>query len=263
MKLALVIPTYKPHLIYLRRLCENIAEQTRLPDLVIIRASSCDTAETLITITEVLNHPWPYPLEILHTPRKQCQAQNRNDGADAVPEDTDYISFFDSDDWMHPRRLELVEAAFLQGAEAVFHEMYAGNTYTGTWETYPDPPKCHWNSFSLQKESAVQDGNQIVSRSVFAKIFPGVVPEGKEITFFRPIPMDEALEEALSMHFGHASVLRKVFKAIRYDEEALGYEDAKFVSEIVLRRHTTAGICAKLAYYVVREMPPCTGGPSG
>jgi hypothetical protein len=248
MKLALVIPTYKPHLVYLRRLCENIAEQTRLPDLVIIRASSCDTAESLTTITEVLNHPWPYPLEILHTPRDQYQAQNRNEGADAVPEHFDSISFFDSDDWMHPRRLELVEAAFLQGAEAVFHQTYTGNSYTGVWEAYPDPPKCHWNAFSLQKESAVQDGNQIISRSVFAKLYPQLVGE---ITFFRPIPMDEALEEEICMPFGYASVLRKVFKAIRFDEEALGYEDAKFVSEIVLRRYKTAGICAKLAYYRV------------
>jgi hypothetical protein len=218
---------------------------------VIIRASSCDTPEALERIAAILAHPWPYPLEILHTPRQQYQAQNRNEGVDAVPEDIDCISFFDSDDWMHPKRLEIIEAAFLQGAEAVFHQTYAGNTYTGSWETYPDLPKCHWNSFSLQKESAVQEGNQIVSRSVFAKLYPGRVPEGKEITFFRPIPMDEALEEELSMPYGYTSVLRTVFKAIRFDEEALGYEDAKFVSELVLRRHRTAGICARLAYYVL------------
>jgi len=248
MKIALVIPSYKAHFIYLERLCENIGQQTRLPDLVVIRASSCDTEESKACLKNLAAKSWPYPLTILDTPAQQYQAQNRNEGADAVPEDFDAISFFDSDDWMHPRRTEMIETGFLQGADAVFHDTEKGKNYTGIWDTYTEI-QSHWNSIVLQKESALQNGNQIVSRSV-AKIYPGILP-GKEITFFRPIPMDEDLKEELSMPYGYTSVLRKIVKKVRFDEEALGYEDAKFVSELILQGYSTVCISAKLAYYVL------------
>jgi len=250
MKIALVVPTYKPHYVYLNRLCSNIAEQTRLPDLVIIRASSCDEAAKTI-LEEVLGAEWPYPLKILDTPEKQYQAQNRNEGADAVPPDFDIISFFDSDDLMHPRRLEFIESVFEQGAEAVFHD-YSHREQSFTrpeWDTY-DSVHAMRNSILLQKESAVQEGTKIVSRSECATIFPDIKMVGKEVVFYRPIPMDEELEMEMSVHFGHASVLTRVFKLIRFDEAALGYEDAKFASDIVFQHYDTAHVQEKLSVYL-------------
>ena len=248
MKLALVIPSYKPHFIYLKELCKNIAEQTRLPDLVIIRASSCD-CETKNLLEHILTEVWPFPLQILDTPAQQYQAQNRNEGAAAVPEDFDVISFFDSDDLMHPRRLEILESLFLQGAEAVIHDGALGDS--PDWETYDGSPSYVWDSILLQKESAIQVGNQIVSRSEILKAYPRYIPTGKEITFLRPIPMDEELERQLSGYLGHISIVARIFKTIQFDEDALGYEDAKFVSDIVFQRHRTATVCAKLSLYRV------------
>ena len=255
MKIALVIPTYKEHYIYLNRLCANIAEQTRLPDLVIIRASSCDEAAKTI-LEEVLGAEWPYPLQILDTPEKQYQAQNRNEGADAVPPDFDIISFFDSDDLMHPRRLEFIETVFEQGAEAVFHDCsHGGQSFTQpVWETY-DSVHAVRNSILLQKESAIQQGTKIISLSEYATILPNIKMVGKEVIFYRPIPMDEDLETQLSVHFGHSSVLTRVFKLIRFDEAALGYEDAKFVSDIVFQHYETAHIQEKLSVYLCGPVP--------
>jgi hypothetical protein len=251
MKIALVIPTYKPHFIYLQSLCKNIASQTRLPDLVVIRASSCDT-EAGAQLAALSKQQWPFPLQVLDTPTQQFQAQNRNEGAAAVPPDFDILSFFDSDDLMHPRRLEILERVFLQGAEAVFHGCVRADTSTDLeWETFDAPPSHVWDSFLLQKESAIQSGNQIISRSVILKAYPGQIPEGKEITFFRPIPMDEALEECLDIHYGHLSILQSLLKIVRFDEEALGYEDAKITSDIVFQRRKTASIRAKLSFYRV------------
>ena len=255
MKIALVVPTYKPHYVYLNRLCANIAEQTRLPDLVIIRASSCDEAGKTI-LEEVLGAEWPYPLKILDTPEKQYQAQNRNEGADAVPPDFDIISFFDSDDLMHPRRLEFIESVFEQGAEAVFHD-YSHREQSFTrpvWDTY-DSVHAVRNSILLQKESAIQQGTKIISRSEYTTIFPNTIIVGKEVVFYRPIPMDEHLETQLSVHFGHASVLTRVFKLVRFDEAALGYEDAKFASDIVFQHYETAHIQEKLSVYLCGPVP--------
>jgi hypothetical protein len=255
MKIALVIPTYKPHFIYLEKLCKNITEQTRLPDLVVIRASSCDTEEAGAQLAALSKQQWPFPLQILDTPAQQFQAQNRNEGAAAVPPDFDVISFFDSDDLMHPRRLEFLERVFLQGAEAVFHGCVRAHTTTELeWETFDAPPGHVWDSFVLQKESAIQSGNQIVSRSEILKAPPdSILPIGREVTFFRPIPMDEELEECLDTHYGHLSILQSLLKIVRFDEEALGYEDAKIISDIIFQRRKTASIRAKLSFY--REVP--------
>jgi hypothetical protein len=252
MKLAVVIPTYKKHYIYLKDLCRNISEQTRLPDLVIIQASSCDSVENKSILNLVLAESWPFPLKILHTPAQQYQAQNRNEGADAVPRDFDSISFFDSDDLMHPRRLELIEAMFLQGAEAVLHGCSVNPMGDSPeWDTYDGIPRHVWNSILLQKESAIKCGTQIVSRSEILKAPPGMIPTGEEITLLRPIPMDEQLEEELQMTFGHASVSMKLFTALRFDEAALGYEDAKYISDIVKQGYKTVSICANLSIYRV------------
>lgn len=257
MKIALVIPTYKQHYIYLNRLCSNIAEQTRLPDLVIIRASSCDEGGKRI-LEEVLGAKWPYPLQILDSPEKQYQAQNRNEGADAVPPEFDIISFFDSDDLMHPRRLEFIETVFEQGAEAVFHDCSHGRqSFTQpVWDTYDSVNAVH-DSILLQKESAIQQGTKIISLSEYATILPNIKLLGKEVVFYRPIPMDEDLETQLSVHFGHASVLTRVFKLIRFDEAALGYEDAKFVSDIVFQHYKTAHIREKLSVYLCGSLSLC------
>ena len=80
-----------------------------------------------------------------------------------------------------------------------------------------------------------------------------VVPAEYEITFLRPIPMDEHLEETLGTHFGHVSVLLRIMKDIQFDLAALGYEDAKFVSDIVYNRHKTASINAKLSFYTFHK----------
>jgi len=254
MKIALVIPTYKPHFIYLKQLCKNISEQTRLPDLVIIRASSCDTPEAKAILQQLSERPLPFSLQILDTAEPQCQAQNRNEGADAVPPEFDAVSFFDSDDRMHPRRLEFIEAMFAQGAEGVIHSYKIGTEASEPpWDSFDTLPPHVWGSILLQKESAIQTGNQIVSLSEIKKIFPGWRPDGKEITFFRAIPMNEDLDEQLCAQCGHLSVLLHVFKGLRFDEEALGYEDIKYVSELVMREHKTVTITGILSYYTMRS----------
>ena len=104
MKLAIVIPTYKYHIPVLKRTLESVAQQTCPPDLVIVRASSCD-AKCSGILAELRLFPWPFPLTILETDKVQYAGQNRNEGVAAVPDDIDIISFFDSDDLMHPRRI--------------------------------------------------------------------------------------------------------------------------------------------------------------
>lgn len=120
MKLAVVIPTYKYHIPVLHRTLESIAQQTCLPDLVVVRASSCDTTCSGI-LAELRLFAWPFPLTILETEQVQTAGENRNGGVAAVPDDIDIISFFDSDDLMHPRRIEFVKQYIAEGYDVVCH----------------------------------------------------------------------------------------------------------------------------------------------
>ena len=115
MKIALVIPSYAGDLDKIPNMLKSISEQTRQPDLVILRISSVEVAPIYET---------PFPLTVLTIPTKQSAAQNRNGGALTVPDDFDVVSFFDSDDWMHPRRLEYLERAFQEPVDAVVHNTF-------------------------------------------------------------------------------------------------------------------------------------------
>ena len=112
MKIAVVIPSYSGDLDKIPNMLKSISEQTRHPDLVILRISAMDTTPIYET---------PFPLTVLSVSNTQSAAQNRNAGAIAVPKDYDIISFFDSDDWMHPRRIEFLERAFQEPVDVVLH----------------------------------------------------------------------------------------------------------------------------------------------
>lgn len=136
MKLAVVIPTYKYHIPILKDTLESIAKQTCAPDLVVVRASSCDLESSRI-LTSIRDTAWPFPLDVLETNKLQHTGQNKNEGVAVVPDNIDIISFFDSDDLMHPRRLEFVKQYISEGYDAVCHRCIG--VYNRSWNMIEEP----------------------------------------------------------------------------------------------------------------------------
>ena len=110
LKIAVVIPTFKNHLPYLMRCLNSIQNQTRLPDIVCISASSCVT-EDLPNLIE-----YKFPIRFTCSENKQNAAFNRNKASELLKEidEINIISFFDSDDEMLPNRLEFIEKSFIE-----------------------------------------------------------------------------------------------------------------------------------------------------
>lgn len=99
--IGVVIPCHKPYIPYLRECLDSIQSQTVKPSKVIVVCSSSLPED----IPEDYKN-YSFPLEIITREDERNQAQNRNQGASRIG--TDYVSFFDADDVMHPQRLETI-----------------------------------------------------------------------------------------------------------------------------------------------------------
>ena len=226
MLIAVVVPTYRAHFNLLESLLENIAQQKRAPNLVVIRASSCQVDD--IPFLESLEaRSWPFPLKILSTAAKQYAAQNRNEGSDAVPEFFDAISYLDSDDLMHPRRLEVIEQMLEKGADMVVHSYSCGPREEATtwWEV--GEPVAVWDPFSLKLEKTYSYIKKCV------------------ITFSRAVYDTDQFW----LHAAHITVRLACFKAVRFDEEAFCYEDSQFMGALVRHGFKSVALVDKLSYW--------------
>jgi hypothetical protein len=166
-------------------------------------------------------------MKILSTAAKQYAAQNRNEGSDAVPEFFDAISYLDSDDLMHPRRLEMVEEMLEKGAEIVLHSYMSGprEDVTKWWDV--GEPVLEWNPFSFKKELMYNNIKKC------------------DVTFHRAI-YDTDL---FWLHAAHITVRLACFKVVRFDESAFRYEDSQFLSDLVVRGYKSIALANILSYW--------------
>jgi glycosyltransferase involved in cell wall biosynthesis len=226
MLIAVVVPTYRVHFNLLETLLENIAEQTRPPNLVVIRASSC-TVEDIPFLEDLAAKSWPFPLKVLSTAAKQYAAQNRNEGSDAVPEYFDAISYLDSDDLMHPRRLEMVEQMLEKGVDIVVHAYDEGaREAVHKWWDVGDPEyECDPFSFKPEKLYCILKKREIILHRAMYDT------------------------DRFYLHMAHITVRLACFKAVRFNEEAFRYEDSQFISDLLKKSYTSIAMLNKLSYW--------------
>jgi len=118
--LTVVIPCYKPHIPYLRECLDSIETQTVKPNQVIVVCSS--------TLPEdIPNEYKQYTFSCKFIVREDYrnQAQNRNEGS--LYAKTEFVSFFDADDVMHPQRIETILSHISQ-TDILLHAYKTDNT---------------------------------------------------------------------------------------------------------------------------------------
>lgn len=179
MKIALIIPSWIEDKERIPFLLESIEKQTRKPDIVVLCISS-------IPLDMEISFPgFSLPLQIEKTEKQHTAAQNRNRGILLVKEDYDILSFMDSDDHMHPQRLEYIERAFQESNySGIVHGYHADmiENFKG-WNMY--------NEFSITQKSkndlkVCQNGHiSILSSVTNDLIYPtDKLTIGKEDTLF-------------------------------------------------------------------------------
>lgn len=138
MKIGVAIPCYWHHIQALARCLDNIEQQTRKPDYVVVSCSKTTQAQidTKFGCTK-----YSFPLEILPHPGRKNAAENRNiAGARLIELGMDYISFIDADDTMMRERLEFIENVLITyDVDTVFHGFSTSRAeefFDGRWEDY-------------------------------------------------------------------------------------------------------------------------------
>jgi hypothetical protein len=242
MRIAVIIPTYSAHLKYLPETLQSIKAQTRQPDLVILAASSIEVGSAASAELDALARTWSsqLPLRILQTAAIQPAGKNRNDGvAAAVEAGMDLLSFFDSDDIMAPRRLELVEQVFLEhgnAVSAVVHSHFHGYTrHMIEWPACPEEP------------DVLLGGEELKAEPIYSVYERSVVP------FSRPVLVGADGEE-LKCHMAHLTARTECFKTVQFDVRPTYYEDAQLLGDLMYHGYPVAHINAVLSmYYCVPE----------
>ena len=111
MKIGVAIPTFKRDIPLLNRCLKSISKQSKLPEIVVISASSCKEEDV-----DSIDVSYSFPIKIIPNLNVANAATNRNCAANYLLKNTevDIISFIDSDDEMHFQRLEFLEKAFIE-----------------------------------------------------------------------------------------------------------------------------------------------------
>lgn len=191
MTIGVAIPCYEPHHKYLPQLLDSIANQTYKPDRVVVSCSSWAYNERVDTVYKDIR------VTILYWSRLVVQAENRNLAASELQ--TDYISFFDADDLMHPRRIEYIMNTFEQtGCDAIVHN------YQHVQRPLTPP-------FEDNHDLIISD-NQVVKD-----------PDAIGVTVGSPL------------HHAHISVTKKVFEQFKFDQNPYMYriEDSLYAATLV------------------------------
>ena len=105
MKIAVCIPCCLKHVNKLERVLTSIEKQTIKPDIVSISISGIQGCSYDV-------NKFSFPLKITCTPEHKNASENRNIALGAIIASYDLVSFFDADDYMHPKRLETIKNIF-------------------------------------------------------------------------------------------------------------------------------------------------------
>ena len=209
MHITVCIPTYHRHLKYLQECLDSIKAQTVLPDRVVLSVSSVAPED----ITPFRTQSYPFEVVWLTTTRIQMCAANKNCAARAAIEaGTDFLSFFDSDDRMHPRRMEYIRRAAEEGGVFIIHSNASWNPVSPPiWDMTSPYTTLHGGEV-LKKERMLMTGSTV------------------PIEFFRPLYYDDdGCERRLQT--GQLSIHMQQFPPEGFPEDSyVGCEDTYFTA---------------------------------
>jgi hypothetical protein len=228
LKLAVCIPCTSGHLQYLNYCLKSVEVQTRKPNIVVISISD----STLINYDTT---PFTFPIEIIYNEKKLFAGGNRNRAAEKALEfGATILSFFDADDIMHPRRLELVEKAFLAHPEI-----------TGFLHCFTVGPKSDLTIYRGEKEIPWEP----ITEDYMPAVFECGQYNGYNIIKFHRCYKKNRRGWGMAQN-GHITVKAEFWKENPYSETLKNGQDNHFSASILLSKKLLAYTGDTLSLYM-------------
>ena len=204
--IGIIVPCIPRDIEKLSRLFESLKQQTKQPDEVVVSLS--DTTESDgKKIEEKLRSQFPsLNVNIIPYPERANAAKNRNMAA-AVSQ-SEYLSFIDADDSMHPEKLELIAGTFVKtGAQMIIH----GFT------------KKFYKNIPLEKKALIIEGEQLYK---IAEV------QSRDYIILRSV---FPIYSKYLIHAGHPTLLKSLYIKIKQREDKLyaRCEDSKFIRDVM------------------------------
>jgi hypothetical protein len=211
--IGVVIPCYKAHIPLLGRVLWSINRQSRLPDMVIVSCSSSEESDILYR-----SEDYKFPLKIYTHRDLRNTSQNKNFGTSQI--NTDIVTYFDSDDIMHPQRIETIYECFNKypNTKLLIHSLRIS------------PTDLNFPKYDIQDIEFEYD--------------PFYICEWKSIKY--------KYNNMLGITNGNSSIIRTLFKEIQFDEtdKSYGKEDVNFNVEILKKYWNDVALCkCELTWY--------------
>ena len=192
--IAVCVPCVPKHVERLPELIGSVRKQTRLPDEFIVALSETTDEEAQKLEEELSNDDF----NVIITPKATQAYAGENRNRAAKKSTSTLVSFIDSDDLMHPLRLEIIASVYDQfRPRSIVHFFEPEGSST---DVKYDPAK-------VEDSKVLQLANQ-----------------DKETPHLRQFPM---------LHHGHITTERKLFDEIQQSEDMRVGEDSLFVRKIL------------------------------
>jgi hypothetical protein len=237
--IALCIPFDIKDLRYLIQCLLSIKHQTRQPDLVVFSFSRVPAPVQEKIRDWVDRFPLLPTTHLLFSEARQYAGKNRNVAARFARErGADIISFIDSDDIAHPRRLEMIERSFLRKPEldALLH------SYMSTTKGDPttDFSTINW-----------EDPRGRLYKNCFY-IVKRLLPPWRMFTLKELVAFDPGAQDIQN---GHLSIRASVWEANPYREDLNAIEDSDYNAHLYEKKMNIGLISDKLVLYMYSERP--------
>lgn len=188
-KMSILIPCHYSHFPLLEELLQAYAEQTVIPEEVVISLSQYQEVE-IGSIDALEQKTWPFKLIVLKQPKKCAAGTNRKLAAQASS--GEILMCQDADDLPHPQRVEIVKYIFEN--YLVSHLIHSLVPDYGEFEFY--------DKYSIPLKETSQN-----------ILFEGIPELGG--TF-------------IPLHHGNVCLSKTILSTISWDDSFMGAEDMRF-----------------------------------